>query len=203
MREFMTNREQSAFEQGPGLLAGHPALDLLNTLPRVDGELVDLLQSDADVLHWLGEAGFSAGGAGRKMTPSSLLLAARTLRESFRRLVEKRKAGERGDPSVLNGFLAEARSYSQVVWDKSGSLSVKRVWQRETPEQMLGPLAESAAELLEKADFDLVRRCEDESCVLWFYDQTKSHHRRWCSMARCGNRNKVAAYRKRRVDGGA
>jgi predicted RNA-binding Zn ribbon-like protein len=33
---------------------------------------------------------------------------------------------------------------------------------------------------------------------LWFSDQTKSHQRRWCSMEMCGNRHKVAAYRKRR-----
>src|SRR4030095_2085551 len=32
----------------------------------------------------------------------------------------------------------------------------------------------------------------------WFSDNTKSHHRRWCSVALWGNRHKVAAYRKRR-----
>jgi predicted RNA-binding Zn ribbon-like protein len=31
-----------------------------------------------------------------------------------------------------------------------------------------------------------------------FYDRTKSHKRRWCSMALCGNRHKVAEFRKRR-----
>ncbi len=57
---------------------------------------------------------------------------------------------------------------------------------------------EAAADLLATGDFTLVKRCEDETCVLWFYDQTKSHHRRWCSTVLCGNRHKVAAYRKRR-----
>jgi predicted RNA-binding Zn ribbon-like protein len=52
--------------------------------------------------------------------------------------------------------------------------------------------------LLATGDFSLVRRCENAACVLWFYDRTRSHHRRWCSMARCGNRHKVAAFRKRR-----
>ena len=33
---------------------------------------------------------------------------------------------------------------------------------------------------------------------LMFYDRTKSHKRRWCSMALCGNRHKVAEFRKRR-----
>ena len=68
----------------------------------------------------------------------------------------------------------------------------------ETPVGILAPVAEAAADLLVTGDFKLVKRCEDEICELWFFDQTKSHHRRWCSTALCGNRHKVAAYRKRR-----
>jgi predicted RNA-binding Zn ribbon-like protein len=181
-------------------LGDHPALDFLNTRPRVDGELVDLLESEEDVLRWLAEAGFSTMQP--KLKRASLLQKARALRECIRGLVEKRKAGNRGDPSELNACLASARSYSQIAWEKSGRVTRKLVWQADTPEQVLAPVAEAAAELLAMEDFELVRHCEDESCVLWFYDRTKSHHRRWCSMARCGNRNKVAAYRKRRLNHG-
>jgi predicted RNA-binding Zn ribbon-like protein len=42
-----------------------------------------------------------------------------------------------------------------------------------------------------------VRRCEGVDCVLWFYDRTKAHRRRWCSMEGCGNRAKVARFRSR------
>ena len=66
--------------------------------------------------------------------------------------------------------------------------------------QLLAPLAEAAAHLLATADFTLVRKCEDHACTLWFLDRTKSHRRRWCSMALCGNRNKVAAFRQRQHD---
>lgn len=48
-------------------------------------------------------------------------------------------------------------------------------------------------------DFNLVRKCEDSDCVLWFVDKTKAHRRRWCSMALCGNRNKVASFRQRQL----
>ena len=58
-------------------------------------------------------------------------------------------------------------------------------------------MAEAAADLLATADFKLVKRCEDQTGVLWFSDQTKSHHRRWCSVALYGNRYKVAAFRRR------
>ena len=71
------------------------------------------------------------------------------------------------------------------------------VFAADTAEQLFVPLAEAAAELLACGNFDLVRKCEDNKCVLWFYDRTKSHKRRWCSMAICGNRAKVAAHRKR------
>ena len=180
------------------LLAGHPALDFLNTRMRVDRELVDFLHSDEDVLHWLKQAGLPVAKIRRHTTPISLVDAARTLRENIRSLVEKRKAGQRGDPSVLNGFLAEAQSHPRLVWTKPRALTIERVRRQDTPAGILAPVAEAAADLLATYDFTLVKRCEDESCVLWFSDQTKSHHRRWCSPVLCGNRHKVAAYRKRR-----
>ncbi|TMB32898.1 MAG: hypothetical protein E6J61_06510 [Deltaproteobacteria bacterium] len=179
-------------------LAGHPALDFLNTRRRVDGELVDLLGRDEDVLRWLGQAGLPVLEIDRETAPSSLVDAARTLRETIRSLVERRKAGQRGDPSVLNAFLAEAQSHPRMVWNKQRSPTIDRVRRSETPVGILAPVAEAAADLLVTGDFKLVKRCEDEICELWFFDQTKSHHRRWCSTALCGNRHKVAAYRKRR-----
>ena len=179
-------------------LAGHPALDFLNTRMRVNGDLVDFLQRDEDVLRWLKQAGLPVAEIGPQTAPLSLVGAARTLRENIRSLVEKRTAGQRGDPSVLNGFLAEVQSHSRLVWNKPHSLTIDRVRRQGTPAGVVAPVAEAAADLLATGDFTLVKRCEDETCLLWFSDQTKSHHRRWCSTMLCGNRHKVAAYRKRR-----
>jgi predicted RNA-binding Zn ribbon-like protein len=128
----------------------------------------------------------------------SLLDSARTLRENIRSLVEKRKAGRRGNPSLLNHFLSSAQSHSRLVWNKPRSLNIEKVRRKDTPEAILASVAEAAADLLATADFKLVKHCEDDKCVLWFSDRTKSHHRRWCSMRICGNRQKVAAYRRRR-----
>jgi predicted RNA-binding Zn ribbon-like protein len=194
------SRSKSPAESNPLFLAGHPALDFLNTRVRVDGVLVDFLQSNDDVLHWLEQAGFAATQTTPATAPLRLLDSARRLRENIRILVEKRKAGQRGDPSVLNDFLVEAQSHPQLVWSKPRSLKIDRVRRQDTPKAILAPIAEAAADLLATADFNLVKRCEDETCVLWFSDQTKSHHRRWCSMEICGNRHKVAAYRKRLRD---
>lgn len=40
-----------------------------------------------------------------------------------------------------------------------------------------------------------VRRCAGGNCELIFFDHSRPNARRWCSMARCGNRAKVRAHR--------
>lgn len=178
-------------------LAGHPALDFLNTRVRANDRLVDLLRSDGDVLAWLALAGFPVRIVNRERQCANLLRLARSLRENIRSLIEARKTGRKGNPSALNAMLAAGRSYPRLVWDKSQNLRMNTVRRQETAESILAPLAEAAAELLTAADFELVKRCENETCVLWFLDKTRSHRRRWCSMELCGNRHKVAAYRTR------
>lgn len=194
MRPSVSKRQP---DSRPQLLAGDLALDFLNTRVRVGGEVRDLLQTDEDVLAWLEQAGLPASKMAPRSEPLSLLRTARLLRENIRSLVEKRKAGRRGDPSMLNKFLAQAQSYPELTWNRAHLLTVRRIEQRAGRDAVLAPIAEAAAALLATADFSLVKRCEAETCVLWFLDQTKSHHRRWCSTMVCGNRNKVAAYRKR------
>ena len=174
------------------LLSDHPVLEFLNTLPMVDGQLQDQLQTNADVLSTLTRLGWPTSFHG-----TGLLAAARILREELRKLVERRKAAKPLDLAPLNHFLAQASSHLNLRQEKRGSPALTRVWNSRTPQQALAPLAEAAADLLAHADFDLIRRCESETCVLWFYDRTRSHRRRWCSMASCGNRHKVAAFRQR------
>ena len=63
------------------------------------------------------------------------------------------------------------------------------------PEDLLTPLAHSAATLFAHVDRSRVRKCDQ--CVLYFHDTSKKGRRRWCSMQLCGNRRKVAAYAAR------
>ncbi|NGX95230.1 MAG: hypothetical protein G4V63_08365 [Candidatus Afipia apatlaquensis] len=181
----------------PTVAADHPALDLLNTIAQIDGRSVDLWSSDADVAQWLVRAGWYKRGAITAGQTRGLLKSAQSLRETVRALVGERKNGGRIDPKLLNDFMAKAPSHSELVCEEAG-LRLERRRAAKTPEQLLAPVAESAAELLAGGDFTLIRKCEDGTCTMWFYDRTKSHRRRWCSMALCGNRNKVAAFRQRR-----
>jgi predicted RNA-binding Zn ribbon-like protein len=195
---FMANNENQVAGAEPMFVGDHPALDLLNSVARPEGKLVDSFERESDVLEWLARAGWPVESAPEDLRPQSLVQTARTLRETIRTLVEGRKAGKRVDPDALNSFLAEARSSMKLAQKKDGNLQLKRKWKQRTAGEILAPLAESAAELLANGDFDRVRRCQNDECVLWFYDRTKSHHRRWCSMATCGNRHKVMAFRQRR-----
>lgn len=182
-------------ENLPLFLADHPVMDFLNTIAAPAGTPIDMLASDEDVLYWLEKAGMSPAER-PKMERGALLREARELREMLRTLVLRRKAGKRIDVAPLNAFLADAISYPQVVAEGKG-FAIQRHRPAQTVRQVLSRIAESAAELLATGDFDLVRPCEGKDCILWFYDRTKSHRRRWCSMQVCGNRHKVEAFRER------
>lgn len=45
--------------------------------------------------------------------------------------------------------------------------------------------------------FEQLKSCADETCRAIFYDKSKNHSGRWCSMSTCGNRAKVRAWRER------
>lgn len=45
--------------------------------------------------------------------------------------------------------------------------------------------------------WDHLKECADDDCHSVFFDRSKNHSGRWCSMQSCGNRNKVRAWRER------
>lgn len=185
-----------SFPQAALFLADHRALDFLNTVALVDGQPCDFWHSDEDVGAWLVAAGFTAGEKATDRLPGELLKEARALREMIRMLVAQKKAGEAVDAQPLNQFLAAVSSIKKLVADEQGGLDVETCYTGSTAARLLGPVAELAAGLIARAPFELVRQCEHPECTLWFYDRTKSHRRRWCSMALCGNRAKVARFRQ-------
>jgi predicted RNA-binding Zn ribbon-like protein len=175
----------------PPRVADHLALELLNTVFVLNGELLDSLQSDSDVLRWLADVGWPVEGNLAISNPDTLLHSARTLREAIRKLVETRKAGKRADVAHFNAFLAESQSHLKLSPGKGGTLNLEREWKQRTPEEILAPTGRI------RRRTPIHWRLQPRQAVLWFYDRTRSHHRRWCSMTACGNRNKVAAFRAR------
>jgi predicted RNA-binding Zn ribbon-like protein len=188
----------------PFLVAGHPALDFLNTIAAPQGETIEFLSDDPAVIAWLDQVALApeASKAVLRDRPGALAQHARALRESFRTMVERRKLGQTSNLRPLNELLARGGSYSRVEWARGQTPRRLTEWRIRAPQDLLLPLAESMADLLAQGSFELIRECENPACTLWFYDQTKSHQRRWCSMRVCGNRMKVAAFRSREQTGG-
>jgi predicted RNA-binding Zn ribbon-like protein len=181
-------------------IGGHPAIDFVNTVRIVDGEVTDTLQSDGDVKVWLRLAAVPVAPEPAPWPAGRLLAAARRLREATLKAIEAKKAGRRPSLEVINSFLESSASHGRLVAHAESGLEFRRVYHGETPEEYLLPLTEAVAGLLAEGDFNLVRRCASDQCVLWFYDRTKGHGRKYCTSAGCGNRAKVAAYRSRARD---
>ena len=197
-------------------LADAGGLDFLNTLAiPVDVE-VEWLGSGEDLLAWLEAAKLLDQPALDELralaTPEELDAAAaqaRALREWFRGFVQRHR-GKRlsrlaeSELEPLNGLLARDRTFTQIVARtkadmRDGDAALKLVARHrlQSADDLLLPIAQSIAELVTTADFAKVKKCEGSACVLHFVDTTRGGHRRWCSMAVCGNRAKQAAHRDR------
>ena len=177
------------------LVGDHLALDLLNTEVLTQGGVVDSWATDEDVSRWLARHEIVRAQAS-KQAPG-LLARGRELRAAVRAAITARKAGHPVSVDALNDQLKAYLTFPRLRHDEAGGLLLSRDARCEETASLLGPVAEAAANLLVEGDFSLVRQCEHPDCILWFYDRTKSHKRRWCSMAVCGNRHKAARFRER------
>ena len=173
------------------------AINFINTRRMIEGQLTDTLQSDSDVKAWLKRLEVPIAKGTLPFSDGVLLQRARELREIAFAVVKDRKSGKKPSLIALNRFLEAAPNHAALTTDDAKNIRKTRVYGKETVEAFLAPVAEAVADLLANADFDLVRHCEGKACVLWFYDRTKGHRRRWCTSTGCGNRAKVAAFRAR------
>lgn len=191
--------ETSQRASNPLFVADELALDFINTHYGTGAEESECFQTDQNVLDWLKRMGVLSEFAAAPPVAKSgaLVRSARDLRASALDCIERRKAGGVADVTVLNELLGAAPVHQQITWKRGQTPKLQRVRTAAGVAGVLAPVAEGIVKLLAEGDFDLVRKCESELCTLWFYDRTKSHRRRWCDMAVCGNRAKVAAFRER------
>jgi predicted RNA-binding Zn ribbon-like protein len=171
---------------------GHPVLDLTATLrDRASGRALDLLATPEDLRRWL----ISAGVATEVDKPGQAELdAARRLREAIFALASGGSA--KWALAAVNAVAAGPAAVpvlgtqGQVI--RAGSATAH-----------LAGLAREAVLLFGGAGANRVRGCEGEGCGDLFLDASRKGDRRWCSMGGCGNRAKVAAFRKRGQAGNA
>lgn len=180
-------------------IGDHVAINFINTRRMYESVLIDTLQTDEDVIEWTRKMGIRLPSLQIPLKPGALLRAARNLRDLALRALEQRKAGKHVSLGGLNLFLAGTISRFQLK-EQNHRLELQRIYLSRSARQYLAPLAERIADLLANGDFNLIRHCEGENCVLWFYDRTKGHRRRWCTAEGCGTRARVAAFRVRRAE---
>lgn len=192
----LSKNSDKGLEDAPPTLGDHLALDLLNTQVRSGDVLVEHLNTAEDILRWLARYGIGLPAGHDTVDEQVLIAQMHALRSVAREAITRRKRGETFNASELNAFL-DAHLTSSKLLSNEGQYSLVQVPRGGVIASLLGPVAQVVAELLVDGNFDLVRQCEHPECVLWFYDRTKAHKRRWCSMALCGNRYKAAQFRKR------
>lgn len=128
-----------------------------------------------------------------------LLNRAERLRDSLRLVFDalaKKQHIPRERVEPINEVLRVTEGHDELV-EVSRSWRIEYIAKESSLDWLLAAVARSAAELLTEGEATRLRLCANSACSLFFYDNSRTHRRRWCSMSLCGNRHKVAAFARR------
>ena len=179
----------------PLFLADNLALDFINTEYGTGDARYDCFDDDLSVINWLATVGLVSRDTA---PPDGLFAQARQLRDASRAVVHAAMNAVADDLGVINRILDKGHPLTRLQWDQDAQhYHVDAQPVSNSSESLLWPVADALVKLVTGNKFEFVRQCEAHDCILLFHDLSKSHRRRWCSMATCGNRMKVAAFRNR------
>ncbi len=183
------------------------SLDFLNTQILENGKPKDLLTKFEDFVAWANAVGLLDSSQAERLIRNwnqrpearKIFAQVQDFRRILREMVEsivRIKAVQPSTIKTINAILHQGYGYHELVKTEAGFDKRFRPNLQE-PHQLLVPIAESAADLISYGNPANLRKCESSDCILYFYDTTKNHRRRWCSMTECGNRAKAAAFYQR------
>ena len=172
---------------------GRVSLDLIATLGDRFGEALERLKDPEALAAWLGSV---AGRSFSDPLGDEDLAKTLRLRDSLCRVFDALYAGDvptAVDIETINRFAARQPTAPQLLPDgrtlaSSGILKL---------DDVLGEIARDAVDLLAGDEFAKTKRCAAEDCSVLFVDRSRPGKRRWCSMTRCGNREKKRSYNAR------
>lgn len=118
-----------------------------------------------------------------------------SLQTSFNAL-HRKEAVSHDRVESINEVLRITEGHDELL-QQDGAWSLSFVAREGGLDWLLAAIARSAAEIISEGTGAPIRVCSNPSCGLFFYDTSRTHRRRWCSMSKCGNRNKVAAFSRR------
>lgn len=192
-------------------IGGHLGLDFANTVGGLppDSPTQERLTSYARLVAWSQQAQLISANEAEVLVHQAahaqgeaVALLERTwaLREAIRSIflaVAQGTPPTASDLEVLNSELERGMAGARVIMTPDG---FDLAWPQSagTLDQMVAPVARSAAMLLTSSDQrQLVRKCANQQCNWLFVDTTKNHSRRWCRTSGCGNMNRVRKFRER------
>jgi predicted RNA-binding Zn ribbon-like protein len=196
------------------LCAGHPVLDLVNTLDnrfRPDGP-TELLPDYEALLGFMEQSGLLGGTQVRALTRRATkaeaeraIDSARELREAAANTFYAAAEGTAAPPADLRKLVLHfqsARQRQELVWSPSADGS-KFVWEwgssQTEADLPVWILSLQTSALLTSNAMSRLRACGSDTCRWLFLDTSKNHTRRWCDMKVCGNRMKARRFQARRM----
>jgi predicted RNA-binding Zn ribbon-like protein len=123
------------------------------------------------------------------------LLRVRAVREALRSLMHANH-GDELDPSavpVLNE--AAARAKLTFTFDPSCACAIESV--TGGVDGAVGRVLAIVYRAMVEGTWERMKACRRDSCQWAFFDRSKNHSSKWCSMEVCGNREKAQTYRRR------
>jgi predicted RNA-binding Zn ribbon-like protein len=186
------------------LIAGHPALDFVNTLDWrfADRGSQDLVASYDDLVRFTQQTKLlgSSPPSATRIAGARVLKHCVELREALAEIFYGRLYGRK--PSLatrdtLENYFKEARLRQALNWKQSPRVEWEWPMEAVRAELPLWALALSASDLMTSEAVDRVRDCFNPECRWLFLDTSKNHSRRWCDMRICGNRMKARRFKAR------
>jgi predicted RNA-binding Zn ribbon-like protein len=194
---------------GLPLIAGHPALDFVNSVEyRGAPQPGDRLDSFHALARWGVAAGLisqsefdrvASPGSVRSSHAARALRSAIALREALYAVVVAhvhRKPPPRGAGHIIDGRLRDASAASTLQHAEDGS----RFWWHipvRKAEDVAHRLAQSVDDLLLSLSTVAVHQCGGPRCDWLFIDRSHGHRRLWCQPSKCGNVVRVRRSRSR------
>ncbi|WP_024801538.1 ABATE domain-containing protein [Nocardia sp. BMG51109] len=174
-------------------VGGNLALDFAGTVAARTSDYRDRLVTPADLARWLVEADLL------DTVPhcdDADLRRAVDVREATYRLAlatMRHEPFDEADRTLVNEAARGDLPVVTLLPDTPDTL-VRRTG---TVEAALAAIARSTIDLLGGPDRQRIKQCGRDGCTRLYIDTSRGGTRRWCEMARCGNRAKSAAFRAR------
>lgn len=190
------------------LRGGDVGLDFVNTASgRDSGALREKLRVYDDLVTWAERLELTTSARGRRLRAAArssadearaVLERAHALREAMYRILG-RDDPDAGDLDLLSDEAGLAAAERRLVTGPEGYVFA---WpESDRLEQLIWPVALSAAELLTSEDRPRVKECAADDCNWLFLDMSRNRSRRWCDMKVCGNRAKARRFSERHKTG--